>query len=137
MPSQDSDDDLPGSTQLLPSTKEAKSAQKERRPALVSLGGELMAVPIPLERDAVIIGRAIEADVRLNDSRASRLHARITSEVDPNTNASIYRITDLGSTNGTLVNGELVTDATLSDGDKIIIGDHLFRFDMLDEIDRE
>jgi diguanylate cyclase (GGDEF)-like protein len=137
MPSQNFDEDRPGSTQLRPANTDAKSAQKERRPALVSLRGELLAVPIPLERDAVIIGRAIEADVRLNDSRASRLHARITSELDPKTNATTYRITDLGSTNGTLVNGELINEASLNDGDKIVIGDHLFRFDMLDEIDRE
>lgn len=96
-----------------------------------------MAVPIPLERDEVTIGRAIEADVRLNDSRASRLHARITRKLDPTTDVTTYYITDLGSTNGTLVNGELITDMLLNDGDKIIIGDHLFRFDMLDEIDRE
>src|SRR6266850_3752350 len=137
MPSQKLEEEGPGSTQLLPASKDAKSAQQQRRPVLVSLRGELMAVPIPLERDAVIIGRAIEADVRLNDSRASRLHARITTELDPNTNATTYRITDLGSTNGTLVNGQLITDVSLSDGDKIVIGDNLFRFDMLDEIDRE
>ena len=104
---------------------------------MVSLRGELMAVPIPLERDQVTIGRAIEADVRLNDSRASRLHARISSNLNPETNQTAYRITDLGSTNGTLVNGEPISEVTLSDGDKIVIGDHLFRFDMLDEIDRE
>lgn len=96
-----------------------------------------MAVPIPLERDQVVIGRAIEADVRLNDSRASRLHARIASTTDPNTNHTSFVITDLGSTNGTLVNGELITEVSLTDGDKIVIGDHLFRFEMLDEIDRE
>lgn len=129
--------DEPDSTQLLPASKGPKSAQKERRPALVSLRGELMAVPIPLERDQVTIGRAIEADVRLNDSRASRLHARISSNLNPETNQTAYRITDLGSTNGTLVNGEPISEVTLSDGDKIVIGDHLFRFDMLDEIDRE
>jgi diguanylate cyclase (GGDEF)-like protein len=117
--------------------KPSQPAKTERRPALVSLRGELMAVPIPLERDQVIIGRALEADVRLNDSRASRLHARITTERKPGTDVSSYRITDLGSTNGTLVNGELITEALLSDGDKIVIGEHLFRFDMLDEIDRE
>ncbi len=48
-----------------------------------------------------------------------------------------YRITDLGSTNGTTVNGETITETTLNEGDKIVIGDHLFRFDLLDEIDRE
>jgi diguanylate cyclase (GGDEF)-like protein len=36
-----------------------------------------------------------------------------------------------------LINGESITDVTLNHGDKIIIGDSLFRFDMLDEIDRE
>ena len=58
-------------------------------------------------------------------------------EQDASSNETIYRITDLGSTNGTLVNGELITEVVLNDGDKIEIGDHLFRFDMLDEIDRE
>ncbi len=96
-----------------------------------------MAVPIPLERSQVVIGRALEADVRINDQRASRLHARIDSNHDTLTDETVYSITDLGSTNGTLLNGDLITEAPLSDGDKIVIGDHLFRFDMLDEIDRE
>lgn len=137
MPSQNFDDNESGATQLRPVKQEVKSAQLERRPVLVSLRGELMAVPIPLERDQVIIGRAIEADVRLNDSRASRLHARISTELDAASNTTSCRIADLGSTNGTLVNGARITEVTLNDGDKIVIGDHLFRFDLLDEIDRE
>src|SRR5437773_6071934 len=112
-------------------------AARERRPALVFLRGELMAVPIPLERDDVVLGRAVEADVRVNDFRASRLHARIWAEHDPETMVARYRIRDLESTNGTLVNGQLITEALLNEGDKITIGDHLFRFEMLDEIDRE
>jgi diguanylate cyclase (GGDEF)-like protein len=131
------EDEDGGKTKLHQTARDEKSNQSERRPALVSLRGELMAVPIPLERDKVIIGRALEADVRLNDSRASRLHARITTDVGGETRETCYRITDLGSTNGTTVNGELITEAVLNDGDKIVIGDHLFRFDMLDEIDRE
>jgi diguanylate cyclase (GGDEF)-like protein len=137
MPIQNINDDGSGLTRPGRANKDAPSTQKERRPALVSLGGELMAVPIPLERDEVTIGRALEADVRLNDVRASRLHARITSEQDAESGITYYRITDLSSTNGTLVNGETITEAFLNDGDKIVIGDHLFRFDMLDEIDRE
>src|SRR4029450_8861046 len=103
------------------------SVQRERRPALVSLKGELLAVPIPLERDVVILGRALEADVRVNDSRASRLHARIVVERDPATNTVRCKIADLASTNGTLINGQLLTEAVLNEGDKIAIGDHLFR----------
>jgi diguanylate cyclase (GGDEF)-like protein len=118
-------------------TLEIPGRGRERRPALVFLRGELLAVPIPLDRDEVIMGRAIEADVRVNDARASRLHARITTERDSQTGLTRYRITDLGSTNGTTLNGQLVTDALLQDGDKIVVGEHLLRFDMLDEIDRE
>ncbi len=112
-------------------------ASKERRAALVSLRGELLANPIPLERDVVVLGRALEADIRLNDSKASRMHARIDAAVDADSGLGLYRIKDLGSTNGTIVNGQLITEALLSDGDKILIGDQLFRFDMLSESDRE
>src|SRR5215813_9304889 len=76
----------------------------ERRPALVFLRGELLAVPIPLEREQVTLGRALEADIRINDSRASRLHARITTERDETSGGTRYRIIDLGSTNGTILN---------------------------------
>ncbi len=96
-----------------------------------------MAVPIPLERDEVTLGRALEADVRINDARASRLHASIRIKRDTATGETEYRITDLGSTNGTLVNGHAISEAVLQDGDKLVIGEHLMRFDMLDDIDRE
>lgn len=112
-------------------------AQRELRPALVFLRGEFLAAPIPLERDEVIIGRALEADVRINDARASRLHARITTEHDEETKEARYLVTDLGSTNGTLLNGSPITEAPLRDGDKLTIGEHLLRFDLLDDIDRE
>ena len=116
---------------------EGSPPKRELRPALVFLRGEFLAAPIPLERDEVIIGRALEADVRINDARASRLHARITTERDDETQETRYLVTDLGSTNGTLLNGSLITEAPLSDGDKLTIGEHLLRFDLLDDIDRE
>jgi len=111
-------------------------ANAERRPVLVALRGELMATPIPLERERVTLGRALEADVRLNDAKASRLHASITSETDPESGQTRFKITDLHSTNGTLLNGRAVSEALLTHGDKILIGDQLFRFELLDEIDR-
>ena len=112
-------------------------SRRDRRPALVFLRGELLAVPIPLERSEVTLGRALEADVRINDSGVSRLHARIATERDPSSNQPRYRLTDLGSTNGTLLNGRRISEALLEDGDKFEIGDQLIRFAMLDEIDRE
>ena len=109
----------------------------ERRPALVFLRGELLAVPIPLDRAEVTVGRALDADIRINDSRASRLHARIITETDAATGVTRYRLNDLDSTNGTILNGKPIDQALLQDGDKFEVGDQLIRFEMLDEIDRE
>jgi len=109
----------------------------ERRPSLVFLRGEFFPAPIPLERDDVLLGRALEADVRINDSHVSRLHARITIERDTETPHARYRVTDLGSMNGITVNGRKVMDSYLQDGDKIGIGEHILRFDLLDDLDRE
>jgi two-component system, cell cycle response regulator len=133
-----SDGDIPNGAPLSGGdAADISRATGERRPALVFLRGELLAVPIPLERDEVVLGRALEADVRINDARASRLHARIKVLRDEEKNETRYLITDLGSTNGTLLNGQPISEAALTDGDKITIGEHLMRFDMLDEIDRE
>lgn len=110
---------------------------RERHPALVFLRGELIAAPIPLDRDEVILGRALEADVRVNDARASRMHARISIERNPETGETRYLLSDLGSTNGTLLNGQRISEAYLNDGDKLTVGEHLIRFDLLDDIDRE
>ena len=104
---------------------------------MVFLRGELLAVPIPLERAEVTLGRALDADVRVNDSRASRLHARVSTERDDATGEVRYRLIDLDSTNGTILNGKAIDQAFLQDGDKFEVGDHLIRFEMLDEIDRE
>src|SRR3954466_9941238 len=89
--------------------------RSERRPALVFLRGELLAVPIPLEREEVTLGRALDADIRINDARASRLHARITCETNAETGESRYRLMDLGSTNGTMLNGQRIEQELLQD----------------------
>lgn len=111
--------------------------RRDIRPALVFLSGELIAVPIPLEREEVILGRALEADVRVNDTQVSRQHARVTTQIDPSTGSSQYFLSDLNSRNGTFLNGDRITMSRLTNGDKIAIGETLLRFDLLDEIDRE
>lgn len=116
---------------------DADKIRRDLKPALVFLSGELIAVPIPLEREEVILGRALEADVRVNDTQVSRQHARITSTKDPVTAASEYVLTDLNSRNGTFLNGRRTTMERLTNGDKISIGETILRFDLLDEIDRE
>jgi two-component system, cell cycle response regulator len=110
---------------------------RDLRPALVFLSGELIAVPIPLEREEVILGRALGADVRINDYKASRRHAKVAKVQNERTGTLDFVLTDFGSRNGTFLNGERVSEVVLQNGDKITIGDHILRFDLLDEIDRE
>jgi diguanylate cyclase (GGDEF)-like protein len=129
-------DDTDSPTQVGEVSSAEQSGTTERRPVLVALGGELLATPIPLELPEVTLGRALDAHVRLNDQKASRLHACVSTEVDPNSGTTVYKVRDLNSTNGTLVNGRPVTEAVLNHGDKILVGNQLFRFELLDEIDR-
>jgi pSer/pThr/pTyr-binding forkhead associated (FHA) protein len=65
----------------------------------------------------ILVGRAPSADVRIDDPRVSRLHARIEMRDD-----GVY-VEDLGSRNGTLVDGAPVASSRqLANGDEITIG---------------
>jgi diguanylate cyclase (GGDEF)-like protein len=66
----------------------------------------------------------------------SRRHAKINRVLNENNQAE-YVLTDFGSRNGVLVNGQKITREVLQNGDKITIGEQIMRFDLLDEIDRE
>jgi pSer/pThr/pTyr-binding forkhead associated (FHA) protein len=61
----------------------------------------------------------------VDDPNVSRHHARITRETDT------YLITDLGSMNGTTVNGASITRHVLNDGDTIGVGSHIIVFEAL------
>lgn len=111
--------------------------RRDLKPALVFLSGELIAVPIPLDREEVILGRALEADVRVNDTQVSRQHAKVSAIRNETTTRTEYILTDLDSRNGTFLNGRRMRRETLGNGDKITIGETILRFDLLDEIDRE
>jgi two-component system cell cycle response regulator len=113
------------------------AARRDIKPSLVFLSGELIAVPIPLDREEVILGRALEADVRINDTQVSRQHAKIIASQDAATSVSEYILNDLDSRNGTFLNGRRIRREKLENGDKITIGETILRFDLLDAIDRE
>ncbi|QQS32034.1 MAG: GGDEF domain-containing protein [Acidobacteriota bacterium] len=117
--------------------KDSEIIRRDIRPSLVFLSGELIAVPIPLEREEVILGRAIEADVRVNDFLVSRKHARIEATPSDSRVAMEYILHDLDSRNGTFLNGRRIRREKLENGDKITVGETILRFDLLDEIDRE
>jgi pSer/pThr/pTyr-binding forkhead associated (FHA) protein len=82
---------------------------------LVIREGEEAGREIPLSA-ALTIGRGDDVDLKLPDTGISRTHARITPE------GVSAVIEDLGSSNGTFVNGRLVTEAEVRAGDVIHLG---------------
>jgi len=69
----------------------------------------------------IIVGRSSDLDMVLVEEMVSRKHARISYEND-----SVF-IEDLGSTNGTFVNGEKVKRAQLKEGDRVLIGTSILK----------
>lgn len=74
------------------------------------------------DQDEVLIGRTPECDVVLYDAGVSRKHCRIFSMGER------YFVEDVGSSNGTKVNGAPIKKHALSDGDQIILGPVVFSF---------
>src|SRR5437773_2416239 len=78
----------------------------------------------PLTADKLIIGRDPECDIPLDiESPASRHHASIYNV------GGRWRIRDLDSLNGTLLNDQKLDDSALQPGDKIVIGTSIFVFE--------
>jgi type II secretory pathway predicted ATPase ExeA len=77
---------------------------------------------VPLGRDKMLVGRHSFNDICLRDSSVSRHHALIVPD------GSAWVVVDLGSTNGTTVNGQTVRQRTLADRDEIKVGRFLIVF---------
>jgi len=73
-------------------------------------------------RNTVVLGRSRSCDLRVGGGDASRRHAEIIGDADG------FMLRDLGSTNGTLVNGERVGEHRLAAGDRIEIGATMITF---------
>ena len=92
-------------------------AQSRRdRAYLIVLAGQNLGQMFPVGESETLIGRAHDAAVRLQDDGVSRRHAKVVNT------AGLISIEDLGSANGTLVNGRRVERTALQDGDKIQVG---------------
>ena len=89
---------------------------------VVIYGGEL-GRRVALDAISFVVGRSSTSDLTLNEDSVSRHHVRISRQPDKR-----YILTDLGSTNGTYVNDESVQERLLGDGDKIKIGQTIFKF---------
>jgi two-component system cell cycle response regulator len=102
---------------------------------LLVIQGQEIGREYRLRRNESILGRDEGAALRIPDERVSRRHASL--EVDRDLSGRVRRtfIRDLGSTNGTYVNGEAVGRRELREGDKVRVGDTVLRFMFQDALD--
>lgn len=77
---------------------------------------------VPLDKERFTIGRKPHNDIQIDNLAVSGEHALIVTILNDSF------LEDLGSTNGTLVNGEPVIETQLSDGDLISVGQSTIRF---------
>ena len=97
-------------------------ANNEPRFALRFISGKYQGGEYPLaEGQEIVIGRSSELDMVLVEEMVSRKHARIALA------DGTISIEDLGSTNGTFVNGEKVQHGTLREGDRVLIGTNILK----------
>src|SRR5262249_30025700 len=89
---------------------------------LVVIYGTDLGRKFNLDQPALVIGRSSKSDVQVDQESVSRSHAKII-----NTGKTVI-LRDLGSTNGTYVNDELIDEYVLRDGDFIKIGRTIFKF---------
>jgi two-component system, cell cycle response regulator len=112
---------------------EELSRRTERdRAYLIVLAGVDVGKMFKLEEGETTVGRSHKANIHLDDDSISRLHIKISLET------AAVSVEDLGSSNGTLVNGERITKRSLQDGDKIRLGETtILKFTFHDRLDEK
>jgi hypothetical protein len=101
--------------------------ERPRRAVLLYQEGTAEEQIYPFTGEVLSLGRGRDNDVQVkNDSKVSRYHCKLFRR-GPN-----FYIEDNKSANGTLVNGELITERRLFGGEEVIIGETFFRFRILD-----
>jgi pSer/pThr/pTyr-binding forkhead associated (FHA) protein len=97
-------------------------ARKGKAFLMVSTG-EAAGTVFPVTEASVLIGRSLDAQVSINEQAISHEHARLEQ------NGVKFTLRDLGSTNGTYVNGQRIVDTVvLAGGDSIRMGSTTFTF---------
>ena len=89
---------------------------------LVVIYGLELGKKFNLNRPQIIIGRSSKADIQIDQEAVSRNHCKIINT------GSMIMLRDMGSTNGTYVNDEMIDEYVLRDGDFIKVGRCIFKF---------
>lgn len=108
--------------ELGPEDRTAILPQGQVAAELIFKPGEASVENFEVQKNEVSIGRGSNCDVVLGDKKASRKHAVVRRA------GAVFVIRDLGSANGTYLNGEQITEKEIQGGDMIRIGDTEFVF---------
>jgi serine/threonine-protein kinase len=103
-----------------PATKKGSAAPPTPRLLNVKLAVEATGKEVRLHKPITLVGRGAECSVVVRASDVSKNHCQILLDIDR------VMVEDLGSANGTYVNGKSVRKARLRDGDELRIADHVF-----------
>ena len=113
--------------------KKKKTSFLTGRGVLVSLSSLSLGKTYVIDRESVLIGRDTSCEVCLDDPLISKVHSRITVEED-----KIFKIEDLGSTNGTFLNKKKLSKPTqIYYSDRIVLGGTIFRFLMEETLEAQ
>ncbi|MCF6287459.1 MAG: GGDEF domain-containing protein [Candidatus Hydrogenedentes bacterium] len=107
----------------------------QAKASLIVLAGWEIGKEIEVEASKTILGRGVDCDVCVNAPSVSRQHAQL--DLVEEESERYFRVTDLGSSNGTQVNNVRTPGVRLKNGDKVKMGDVLFKFVLQDAIDSQ
>ncbi|CAN5925056.1 GGDEF domain-containing protein [soil metagenome] len=129
-PQQEEEGESTRITNLASLESELRARRQQVHAYLVVLAGTNLGEMYKIEGPESVVGRAMSAQLRLNDDGISRRHCRVLSI------GGRVIIEDLGSANGTLVNGEMIQHQELKEGDKIRLGANtMLKFTYQDKLD--
>ncbi len=115
--------------------KKLRESYTERQlPVLMLYEGDEIKQRYLLDKKELTMGRDLTCEIVLLDTKSSRRHAKVSYKNFDDAGATPkVEVTDLGSTNGTFVNGEQIKTHELRDRDKIFIGSTVIGFFVRDE----
>lgn len=114
---------------------QAAAAKAYIRASLIVVSGWEIGHEIEIHGQAQVLGRSPLSITPVDAPSVSRNHARIDRVQDDD--QVFFTITDLGSSNGTWVNGSRVNSSVLNNGDRVRMGDVIFKFILQDEVEAE
>jgi len=114
------------STRIRPPSTSARNIPERYSASIVIVKGYAEGMEYPITGEYTVIGRDKDADITVKDSLVSRRHVAIIYHEGE------FTIKDLESTNGTMMNGNMIELASLRHRDKFRIGDTTIQFILQD-----